>query len=311
MSTPIAAVSSARPFARPSRWSQSTLLPVALIAPSVIVLLLLIAYPLLFSLKNSFYFWNLQMSPEPIGFVGWSNYIQVLQSVDFLDSLRNTLVLSIGGTVIEFCLGLAIALLLATTAPGLSVVRALLILPTTIAPIVVGFLFRYLYDPGAGLLTWLLRTLHVPVPPQGLLGSPFTSLASVMFADVWQWTPFFAIVLYAGLLSVPQEIVEAARLDRASWWTMLVRIKLPLIKRTAAIVTMLRFMQIFNTFDSVLVLTRGGPGTSSRTLAYALYQQGLVNFNIGVATAMTWLIVVIVNALIALFVFFAFRGEEW
>ena len=304
-------VSQTRRSASLSRWTRSAVLPVCLIAPSVIVLLLLIAYPLLFSLRNSFYFWNLQMGPDPLGFVGWANYSQVLHSVDFLDSLRNTLVLSIGGTTIEFCFGLAVALLLATTLPGLSVVRSLLILPTTIAPIVVGFLFRYLYDPGAGLLTWLLRAVAVPVPPQGLLGSPLTSLASVMLADVWQWTPFFAIVLYAGLLSVPQEILEAARLDRASWWTMLVRIKLPLIRRTAAIVTMLRFMQLFNTFDPVLVLTRGGPGTSSRTLAYALYQQGLVNFNIGVATAMTWLIVVIVNALIALFVFFAFRGEEW
>ncbi len=304
------AVHAARPAPLRERLG-SSLLPLALIAPSVFVLLLLIAYPLLFALKNSFYLWNLQMGPAPLAFVGWRNYSQVLTSADFLDSLRNTLILSVGGTAIEFCFGLAIALLLATALPGLSTARALLILPTTIAPIVVGFLFRYLYDPGAGLFTWLLRSVHFPVPPQGLLGSPATSLASIMVADVWQWTPFFAIVLYAGLLSVPQEIVEAAKLDKASFWVMLLRIKLPLIRRTAAVVTMLRFMQIFNTFDSVLVLTRGGPGTSSRTLAYSLYQQGLVNFDIGIATAMTWLIVVIVNALIGLFVFFAFRGEEW
>ncbi len=118
------------------------------------------------------------------------------------------------------------------------------------------------------------------------------------------------VCLYAGSL-VPEEIVEAARLDGASRWTMLVRIKLPLIRRTAVIVLMLRFMQLFNTFDPVLVLTRGGPGTSSRTLGYSLYEVGLVHFNIGLASAMTWVIVVIVNALIALYVFFAFRKEEW
>jgi multiple sugar transport system permease protein len=295
----------------PARRALRRWLPVLLVAPSVVLLLLLIAYPLLFALKNSFTFWNLQMGPNPMGFVGLDNFRQVLTSADFLASLRNTIVLSVVGVSIEFCLGLAIALLLTHALPGMSAARALLILPTTIAPIVVGFLFRYLYDPTAGLIPWTLKSLFVPVPPQGLLGNQATALASIILADVWQWTPFFAIVLYAGLLSVPEEIVEAARLDGASRWTMLVRIKLPLIWRTAAIVLMLRFMQLFNTFDPVLVLTRGGPGTSSRTLGYSLYEIGLVHFNIGLASAMTWVIVVIVNALIALYVFFVFRKEEW
>jgi len=287
------------------------LLPFLLIAPSVIMLLLLIAYPLVFALRNSFYFWNLQASPDPLVFVGVDNYRQILSSFDFTASLRNTFILAFAGTAIEFCLGLAIALLLSTALPGMSVARALLILPTTIAPIVVGFLFRYLYDPGAGLIPWTLRSMFLPVPDQGLLGSQVTALASVLLSDIWQWTPFFAIVLYAGLLSVPAEIVEAAKLDRASAWAMLFRIKLPLIRRTASVVLMLRFMQLFNTFDPVLVLTRGGPGTASRTLGYSLYELGLMQFNIGLASAMTWIVVIIVNALIGLYVFFAFRKEDW
>jgi multiple sugar transport system permease protein len=286
-------------------------LPYLLIAPSVITLLSLIAYPLLFALRSSFYFWNLQIAAQPLAFVGFDNYVQALNAFDFRDALVNTLTLSVAGTAIEFVLGLAIALLLLKALPGMNVVRALLILPTTIAPIVVGFLFRYLYDPSGGLVTWLLRATGLPIPPVGLLGSPVTALSAVLFADVWQWTPFFAIVLYAGLLSVPDEIIEAARLDRASPLTILVRIKLPLIRRTAVIVVMLRFMQLFNTFDTVLVLTRGGPGTSTRTLGYSLYEQGLINFNIGLVSAMTWITVLIVNAIVALYVFFAFRNEEW
>ena len=117
-------------------------------------------------------------------------------------------------------------------------------------------------------------------------------------------------MLYAGLLSLPAEVIEAATLDRASSWAMLLRINLPLIRKTAMIVVMLRFMQLFNTFDLVLVLTRGGPGASSRTLGYALYQQGLMDFNIGLSSAMTWLMVIVVNALIGLFVFFAFKDLE-
>jgi multiple sugar transport system permease protein len=293
--------------ARSPRRRLPALVPYLLISPSIVLLLALIAFPLLFALKNSFYFWNLQMSANPMGFIGFGNYDMALSGSLFFGALKNTLLLTVLGTGIEFALGLGIALLLEQRLPGLSIVRALLILPTTIAPIVVGFLFRYMYDPGGGLVPWLLKSLNIPLPAQGLLGSGETALGAILFADIWQWTPFFAIVLYAGLLSLPAPVVEAARLDRASFWAMLLRIKLPLIRKTAIIVVMLRFMQLFNTFDVVLVLTRGGPGASSRTLGYALYQQGLMDFNIGLSSAMTWLMVLIVNALIALFVFFAFE----
>ena len=110
----------------------------------------------------------------------------------------------------EFTLGLAIALLLLRKLRGIKLTRVLLIMPTTIAPIVVGFLFRYMYDPNGGLIPWLLTSTGIPLPAAGLLGSPSTALWAVLFADIWQWKPFFAIVLYAALLAVPGEIVVAA-----------------------------------------------------------------------------------------------------
>lgn len=284
-------------------------IPWLLISPSIILLVALIAFPLIFALKSSFYFWNLQMSPTPMGFIGWGNYEMALSGSFFFGALYNTLLITVVGTAIEFILGLAIALFLVHRLPGMNVARALLIMPTTIAPIVVGFLFRYMYDPGGGLIPWLLASLGIPLPAEGLLGSGTTALWAVLFADIWQWTPFFAIVLYAGLLSIPADIIEAARIDKASPFAMLMKIKIPLIKKTAMIVIMLRFMQLFNTFDLVLVLTKGGPGASTRTLGYSLYQYGLVDFNIGLASAMTWLMVIVVNAIIALLVFFAFK--DW
>jgi multiple sugar transport system permease protein len=286
-------------------------LPYLLIAPSVVLLLLVIAYPLIFALKSSFYFWNLQRSADPQQFVGLANYQLVLSGPDFRPSLWNTVLFSVVGTGVEFCFGLAIALVLANQLPGMAISRAMLIMPTTIAPVVVGFLFRYIYDPTGGLVPWLLQVFRIGAPAQGLLGNEKTAIWAVLAADVWEWTPFFAIVLYAGLLSVPDSLIEAARLDGASAFTILRRIRLPLIKRTAMIVLILRFMQLFNTFDLVLVLTRGGPGAASRTLGYALYQEGLVNFNIGVASATTWLIVLIVNVIITLWAFFAFRDWDW
>jgi multiple sugar transport system permease protein len=264
-----------------------------------------------FSLINSFRQWNLQTSPVPLGFVGFLNYRMVFETTPFLDALRNTLILSIAGTFIEFWFGMGVALLLASQLKGTNAVRALLIMPTTIAPIVAGFLFRYMYYERGGLITWLLTQAGFPVPPQGLLGSSTTALASIALADIWQWTPFFAIVLYAGLLSIPEDIKEAAIVDGATGLRMFAWITLPSISRTAIIVVMIRFMQLFNMFDLVLVLTRGGPGTASRTLSYNLYQEGLVNYNIGVAAAMTWIIVIIVTILINIYARVAFRGWEW
>jgi multiple sugar transport system permease protein len=293
----------------PAAWRHMAF-PYLLIAPSVVLLLALTVFPLFFALKNSFYFWNLQMSPQPLGFIGFGNYVMALSTSVFTASLVNTVLLTLSGTILEVLLGLAIALLLCRSLPGMNAARAMLIMPTTIAPIVVGFLFRYMYDPTGGIIPWLLATVGIPIPREGLLGSGSTALASVLFADLWQWTPFCAIVLYAALLSVPGDVIEAARIDGASAWTILLRVRIPLIRKAIAFVTMLRSMQIFNTFDLVLVLTRGGPGSSSRTLGYTLYQQGLVDFNIGLASAMTWLIVIMVNALIGLYVFFVFRDWE-
>jgi multiple sugar transport system permease protein len=310
MTQGVAAEDVAREIRRKDR-RRRRLLPWLLILPSVFAMLALILYPLGFSLRNAFFFWNLQTSPVPQQFVGLENFRQVFRVTSFWPALTNTFILAFLGTAIQFTLGMIIALALSTRLKGLGGARALLIMPTTIAPIVVGFLFRYMYQAPGGIIPWAMNSVGLPVPEQGLLGSSTTALFAVLAADIWQWTPFFAIVLYAGLLSVPDELIEAARVDGAHAWTMFRNILLPLVKPVATIVIMLRFMQLFNIFDIVLVLTRGGPGTSTRTLTYALYEQGLVNFNIGVASAMTWMIVIIVNVLITTYVAIAFKDWEW
>jgi multiple sugar transport system permease protein len=285
--------------------------PYLFILPSFLLLVLLIIYPTFFVITNSFYFWNLQISPVPMQFVGLKNYELVFTATPFVDSLRNTLVVAFTGTFIEFWLGMGIALLLSTGVRGSALFRSLLIMPITIAPVVTGFLFRYMYYREGGLITWVLLQLGIPVSSRGLLGEESTALASVLLADIWQWTPFAAILLYAGLLTISDEVREAARVDGASGWRMFWQITLPLVRPTAAIFIMLRFMQLFNMFDLVLVLTRGGPGTSSRTLAYNLYQEGLANYNIGIAAAMTLLIVLLVTLLINIYIRIAFKDWEW
>lgn len=286
-------------------------LPYLLILPSILVLVMLIIYPMGFALVNSFKFWNLQTSPVPLQFVGFKNYQLVFETTPFTAALRNTLIISFAGVFIQFWFGMGIALLLNTQLKGMNVARALLIMPTTIAPVVAGFLFRYLYYVNGGLITWLLVSAGIPVPPEGILGSSQTALIGILLVDIWQWTPFFAIILYAGLLAIPEDINEAARVDGASGLRLFTGITLPLVKRVSVIVIMIRFMYLFNLFDVVFVLTRGGPGTSSRTLSYNLFQEGLVNYNIGIASAMTWLIVIMVTILINIYVYLAFNDWEW
>lgn len=286
-------------------------LPYLLIAPSIIALLTLVLYPMGFALVNSFYFWNLQTSPIPMFYTGLSNYSMVFQTTPFVEALKNTLLLSLLGTFTQFWLGMGIALMLNTHLRGMAVTRAILIMPVTIAPVVVGFLFRYLLAPEGGIIPWILKGIGVAVPPQGMLGSATTSLLSIGIADTWQWTPFFAIVLYAGLLAIPEDIIEVARVDGASRWDLFWNISLPMVRPVAGFLVMIRFMQLFNSFDLVYVLTGGGPGTASRTLSFNLYQEGLVNYNIGLTAAMTWLIVIIVTIIINLYIWIVFRGQEW
>ena len=286
-------------------------LPWLLIAPSVLILLALILYPLGFALRNSFWFWNLQTSPMPLYHSGWDNYNMVFLVTPFNEALKNTVLLAVLGTFAQFWLGMGIALLLHTHLRGMGLMRAVLIMPTTLAPVVAGFLFRYLLEPKGGVLPWLLSGLGVPVPPQGFLGSAQTALFSIAFVDTWQWTPFFAIVLYAGLLSISEEVKEAAQVDGAGGWRMFWSVTLPLLRPIAAFLVMIRFMQLFNSFDLIYVLTNGGPGTASRTVSFNLFREGLVNYNIGLTAAMTWLVVIIVSVIINLYLFFVYRKREW
>lgn len=280
-----------------------------LILPSLLLLVSIILYPLGFSLYYSFQNWNLQITPVPLGFVGLANYANALRDPTFVDSFINTLKISIMATAIEFTLGLGIALLLSLNLRGGNVVRAVLIMPTTVAPIVAGFLFRYLYYTD-GLISYLLSSIGVSIPKQGILGSPLTAIWGIIFTDVWEWTPFFAIILLAGLQSISAEIIEAARVDGASFFRVFWHIMLPSLRFVASIIIMIRFMQVFNLFDIIYVETMGGPGTSTRTLSYNLYYEGLVNYNIGYSTAIAWIMIITIAIIINLFIIFAFKEKE-
>ena len=283
--------------------------PYILIAPAFLFLILIIVFPFIFTIRNSFMNWNLQTSVAPAGFVGGANYRLVFEDPTFLAAIVNTLKLSFAGTIIEFALGLVVALLLYEGLKGTKKIRALLIMPVTVAPMIAGLIFRYLYDAD-GLIPFLLHWVGIGTPKQGILGNEHTVLWGVLLTDLWQWTPFFAIILLAGLQSISDEMIEAATVDGASYLKRLWHILLPNLNFVAVMIFLIRFMQLFNLFDIIFAETRGGPGVASRTLSYNLYYAGLIEFNIGYSSAVAVIMILISMVIINVFIFVTFRGKE-
>ena len=212
---------------------KSTWLAWLLIAPSIVMLLAVTVFPLFFALKNSFYFWNLQMGPQPLGFIGWGNYQMALTRDTFWVPLVNTVLLTVAGTVLEVLAGLAVAAAplpqraghecgagAADHADDDRADRGRLPVPLHVRP-------DRRADPLAA------AAACIPASGRGPARLQLDGAAGILFADIWQWTPFCAIVFYAALLAVPQGLVEAARLDGAGAWETFRRIKLPLIRKTS------------------------------------------------------------------------------
>ena len=241
--------------------------PLPWLLPSIVVLIVVSVYPLAFAVLNSFRFYNLGVAPEPKGFLGFDNYASAFSNSAFTQSIGQTLLFCSAVTVIELILGIALALVLRERLRGVSVARSILIMPVAIAPTVAGLAFRSMYTNGTGLIPELAQRLGIALPPEGLLGSTATALPALMLTDIWQWTPFVALIALAALQGVPEDVVEAARLDGAGALRILRSITFPLVGATIATVAVLRFIQSFNVFDIIYAETRGGPGGARRPSA--------------------------------------------
>lgn len=281
--------------------------PVLWLLPSILVLVGISIYPQLYSLVNSLRFYNLGVASHPLGFVGIDNYRSAFSDTDFVDALGRTIVFAIITTAAEIVFGLLVALLLKEKLRGVGIARSLLIMPTAISPAVAGLAFRSMYDPSGGLIPYVLHKIGIGVPAAGILGSGNTALAAVIITDVWQWTPFAALILLAAMQGVSTEILEAARIDGATAVQVLRSVVLPLIKPVLVTVVLLRFISTFNIFDIIFVETRGGPGVSTTVTGLDIYYNGLTYYNIGYASALTWIITVLVAIVINLYLMTAGR----
>jgi len=264
-----------------------------MVAPSVVLIVSLTIFPVLYLLWISLLDWDLQRAGR--AFVGLANYAGALQDRRMWEALAHTLVIMAVAVTAELVLGLGLAEVLAGSLPGKRVVIPLLVLPVIMSPIVAGYGWRMLWDTQYGpinqLLGWLLGR---PVTLVWLINSK-TVYFSLIVTEVWQWTPFMFLALLAGLVAISPEIHEAAAIDGAGRWQRFWQITLPLIRPLMLVALLIRALDVFKIFDTVFSLTFGGPGTFTETITLYVYLLGFRNFRLGYTAAMAVLVLALVS----------------
>jgi len=279
-----------------------------MVLPAVSLLFLVTIAPLLFSLGVSFT--NLQFgSPQPVRWSGLENYLNlVIRDARFLNALWRTLLLVTVGVVTQTVLGYVIASLLFHISRGRTILLSAILIPSVISQVVAGWQGRMIFNASYGPLNDILARFGIKGP--AWLASQQTALSSIFLTDTWQWTPFLALIILAALQSQPQDIVEAARLDGASGWSMFRFVTVPLILPVTGIGILLRGVDLFKTFDLVFILTQGGPGNSSETLTFFTYVQGFKFFNPSYASAMSFIQLILVTIAAKAFLSFIRRQRS-
>lgn len=281
-------------------------MPVLFVAPTVLVLLGLTIYPLLYSVWLAFHSLELAFSPFP-EFAGFGNFVRAWEDSRFWGALKNTAVYVVAGVGLQLGLGLVFALLLNRQGRGRRLLTSLFFLPMVVAPVVAGFQWRMILHDGFGPLNYLLRSLGFE--GASWLADPKLALGSVIAADVWEWTPFLIVVLLAGLQSIPTELYEAGRVDGAGGWQAFANITWPLLKPVIIIGLLVRSIDAFKLIDLVYVLTSGGPGNRTEILGFYTYLTGFRYFSVGYAAALAFIQVAILTVVARFFLRFL-REQE-
>lgn len=276
------------------------LTPYMFLAPAVVILVIALLYPIGYMIYASFLDWNPSQRIGEAEFVGARNYINLLSDESFRESMFVTLKFAAIVVSVEMVVGVGLALLLDRNIRGMSVLRTLFILPMMIAPIVVGLMWRYMYHPTVGIFNRTLKSLGFePIP---WLSDGSWAFASVIIADVWQWTPFIFILSLAALQSLPRSALEAARIDGATGWQQIIHIKLPLMMPVLIVTCLLRLIDAFKVLEVVLVLTNGGPGLSTEILSLRISRTASEFRELGEAAAMSnYLLILLLVLTLAMF----------
>jgi multiple sugar transport system permease protein len=266
--------------------------------PCAILLLFIVIFPLIYNVYMSLFRINL-LGQIKHTFVGLMNYAQIFTDSIFYQSLLRTLLYSVPTLVVETVLALLVALLLNMDYPGRGFIQTFLMLPFVATPVAVAYVWRIMYNPEMGLIDYFLRSLGLPIWKGIYSGN--TAMISLMIVDIWQWTPFLALIFLAALLSMPKDPIEAADIDGASKLQKLTYVIIPLIKDIMAIGIALRLIDLYKTFDIIYTLTGGGPGRKTETLNIHIYHKIFIQYEVGYASALTVVAIIIISFLLGRF----------
>ncbi|MGH3449183.1 MAG: carbohydrate ABC transporter permease [Haloechinothrix sp.] len=264
--------------------------------PALIFVVVVTQIPFALTIIYSFQSWNL-VRPGSQQFVGLENYVALFTDSVFRGALFNTVLLTVACVLLSMAIGLGLAILLDRKFVGRGVARTLLITPFLILPAAGALLWQTtMFDPTFGLLNFVLQ----PFGGGDIEWLSDFPLGSVMMQVIWQWTPFMMLLILAGLQSQSREVLEAAQVDGAGHWRTFTSITLPHLSRYLQLSVVLGAIYIVNTFDAIYLMTQGGPGTASTNLPFYIYQRAFLGFDVGEASAMG-VVVVLMTLIVAIF----------
>jgi multiple sugar transport system permease protein len=267
-----------------------------LVLPAALLILALSIYPLVYSVWVAFVNYDFQIPGH--AFVGLQNFREIVADPIARSSLVNTAVLAAASVAVEFALGLMLALAMVDRFRGRGLIMLVLIVPLFISPVIVGQFWSLLLQQPYGPTNYLLsKLLGQPVQISWLTQTPWNFIA-IITADVWQWTPFMFVVLLSGLTAIPPELFEAAEIDGATRWQTFIYVTLPQLVPIILLALTFRLLDAIKLFDVIYVMTGGGPGSSTYTASFYLYQIGFQQFHLSKATAGSWIFLILSAILI-------------
>jgi multiple sugar transport system permease protein len=268
----------------------------ALTLPGLFALSLIVLFPLFFTIFTSAYDYTL-LHRSYDTFIGFQNYRDAFAAEYFGQSLWVTLKFVVAVVLLEFLLGFTVALMLNSVSRLKDVYYLILLMPLLINPVVVALIWRMFLHPELGIVNYLLSLIGIG--PVNWLGDVRIAFWTVVLVDIWHQVSFMIVLLLAGLSALPREPYEAARMDGASTMQAFVHVTLPLMRPVIVVTLLIRLIFAVKTFDLVFIMTRGGPGTSTDLISYFIYRSAFFGLNIGQASAISVLLLVIVLALTA------------
>ncbi|SVA13601.1 uncharacterized protein METZ01_LOCUS66455 [marine metagenome] len=278
-----------------------------LIAPAIIVLLLVNIVPLMWSLGLSFFKFRANQMKPP-SFSWFYNYEKMLTKENIWESLQTTGIVVASSVFIQMILGFALAMLFAKKFPLRKIILMLVLTPMMLSYVAVGIFFKLFYEPEFGLLSQFIQIFTGEM--YVLLATPAGALLGVIVADAWQWTPFVMLLSLAGLVSVPKYLYEAAEIDRISWWRQFTTITFPYVRSLLLLAVLFRTIETFKIFDLVYILTNGGPGTATETIAVLVYRMAFQYFRTSNSTALGYILIFIVIVLTSLYLYVIKKRES-